>query len=216
VAAVPIKPEYGPTLGRLLAPRWRAASPLARGAVIAAGVGLLALVVATGLTLLNSTYSRGGRVPFSFSYRNLYRVAPEPGGYVRVQRRRTDGRLEDSFAVGPLRLQPYSGNLFSELPLYAASYIPRLARSYPHFVLRGEGKTTINTAPAYDVFFTALVEGHKMYGRNVLLLPETPGAREGVVITMLTAPKANPQVTSATEVAKAGVLLKPVRTFTLN
>ena len=34
-----MKPEYGPTLGRLLSPRWRAASPLARGAVIAAGVG---------------------------------------------------------------------------------------------------------------------------------------------------------------------------------
>ena len=33
MAAVPIKPEYGPTLGRLLSPRWRAASPLARGVV---------------------------------------------------------------------------------------------------------------------------------------------------------------------------------------
>ena len=38
--AVPMKPEYGPTLGRLLSPRWRAASPTLRGLVIAAGLGL--------------------------------------------------------------------------------------------------------------------------------------------------------------------------------
>ena len=33
MGAVPIKPEYGPTLGRLLSPRWRAASRLVRGLV---------------------------------------------------------------------------------------------------------------------------------------------------------------------------------------
>ena len=31
MAAVPIKPEYGPTLGRLLAPRWHAAAARSRG-----------------------------------------------------------------------------------------------------------------------------------------------------------------------------------------
>ena len=30
MAAVPVKPEYGPTLGRLLSPRWRAAGTRAR------------------------------------------------------------------------------------------------------------------------------------------------------------------------------------------
>src|SRR6266571_2720995 len=97
--AVPIKAEYGPTVGRLLSPRWRAAPPLARRAVIATAVGLLVLIVAAVLTLENATFSQGGRVPFSFSYRSLYRVAPDPGGYVKIQRRRSDGRLEDSFAV---------------------------------------------------------------------------------------------------------------------
>ena len=44
MAAVPMKPEYGPTLGRLLAPRWQRASRLTRAAVvIAAGVALLAV-----------------------------------------------------------------------------------------------------------------------------------------------------------------------------
>ena len=111
MAAVPIKPEYGPTLGRVLSPRWRAASPLTRGLVRAALIGLLALAVGAFLTLENAHFSHGGKVPFSFSYRGLYRVAPDPGDYVKLERHRGDGRLEDSFAVRPLVLPPYSGAL---------------------------------------------------------------------------------------------------------
>src|SRR5271167_2269551 len=107
MGAVRMKPQYGPTLGVLLSPRWRAASPLTRGLVIAACVGLLALLIGAGLTLENATYSHGGRVPFSFTYRSLYRVKPDPGGFVKMQRHRSDGALEDSLAVGPLRLPPY-------------------------------------------------------------------------------------------------------------
>src|SRR5271169_5423182 len=109
MAAVRMKPQYGPTLGQLLSPRWHAASALARRATIAAGVGLLALLIAATLTLVNPTFSRGGPVPFSFSYRGLYRVTPSPGSYVEVQRRSSSGALEDSFAVRPLRLPAYTG-----------------------------------------------------------------------------------------------------------
>lgn len=214
MAAVPMKPQYGPTLGRLLEPRWRAASRPARWAVIAAGVGLLTLAVLAGLTLENAKFSHGGRVPFSFSYRNLYRVAPGPGEYVKVQRHGSDGRLEDSFAVEPLRLPPYSGSVSGELPLYAASYIRGLSRRYRQFALRGEGKTKVNTVPAYNIFYTTVVAGRLMYGRDALVLPERAGAREGVALVMLTSPTANAQVDAPTEVASAGVLLKPVRTFT--
>jgi hypothetical protein len=215
MVAVPIKPEYGPTLGRLLSPRWRASSSLVRRAVIVAVAGLLALTLAAALSLLNAKYSHGGKVPFSFSYRSLYRVAPDPGGYVKIQRHRSDGRLEDSFAVEPLELPPYSGGLSGELPLYAAGYIRGLRARYVDFVLRAEGKTRVNTVPAYDVLYTALVEGQKMWGRDVLLLPDRPGAREGVDIVMLTSPTASSQVTSPLEVASAGILLKPLKTFTL-
>jgi hypothetical protein len=210
-----MKPEYGPTLGQLLAPPWRRAPRLARAAVIATGVALLALIAAIALTLENSTFSHGGRVPFSFSYRDLYRTTPDPGGYVKVQRRSAGGRLEDSLAVEPLQLPPYSGELSAELPLYAATYIRGLNQRYAHFVPRGEGRTNVNTIAGYSVYYTALVEGRLMYGRDVLLLPERTGAREGVVIAMLTSPKANSQVTSPPLVASQGVLLKPIRTFTI-
>jgi hypothetical protein len=215
MAAVPIKPEYGPTLGRLLSPRWRASSPSIRRMVTVAGALLVALVLAAALSLLNAKYSHGGQVPFSFSYRSLYRVAPDPGGYVKIQRHRADGRLEDSFAVEPLTLPPYSGSLSGELPLYAAGYIRGLKARYVGFTLRLEGKTRVNTVPAYQILYTALVEGQTMWGRDVLLLPDRPGVRAGVDIVMLTSPTASPQVTSPLEVASAGVLLKPLKTLTL-
>jgi len=215
MAAVPMKPQYGPTLGRLLAPRWHAASRPARGAVIALGIALVALIIGAALTLENAKFSRGGSVPFSFSYRGLYRVTPEPGSYVKVQRRSSSGRLEDSFAVRPLRLPAYSGGLSGELPLYAAGHSKVLAQRDPQLVLRGEGKTRVNTVPAYNIFYTTVVEGRVMYGRNVLLLPEKSGAREGVEIVMLTSPTANPQVTSPSLVASAGILERPVETFSI-
>jgi hypothetical protein len=213
MVAVPMKPDYGPTLGRLLSPRWRAASPGARAAVMATAAGLLVLVVAVALTLENATFSRGGSVPFSFAYRNLWKVAPDPGGYVKVQRRGPDGALKDSYAVEPLSLPPYSGELSGELPVYASDHIRTLAQRDPEFVLRGEGKTRVNGVPAYQVLYTASVEGRTMFARDVLLLPERPGARLGVEIVMLTSPSANSQVDSPLEVAGTGVLLRPLKTF---
>jgi hypothetical protein len=214
MVAVPMKPDYGPTLGRLLAPRWHAATALTRRAVVVAGLVLLAAIVAGVLTLLNATFSHGARVPFSFSYRGLYRVAPDPGGYVKVQRRGADGTLRDSFAVDPLRLPSYAGGLFGELPIYAAGYIRTLSRRYTGFVLRGEGKTKVNSVAAYHVFYTAVVDGREMYGRDVLLLPERQGVREGVDIVMLSTLPRTSKLSSPIEVASTGILLRPLKSFT--
>jgi len=99
VGGVPIKPEYGPTLGRLLSPRWQAARPLTRALALAACAGAVALVIGAVLTLENAHYSQDGAVPFGFSYRSLYRTRPDAGGYVKVVRRRADGSVE-ALAVG--------------------------------------------------------------------------------------------------------------------
>jgi hypothetical protein len=213
MATIPLKPQYGPTLGTLLAPRWHAAPRAVRILARAVGIGLVVLAIAATLTLWPATYSHGGAAPFHFSYRGLYRTPPEPGQYVRIDRRAA-GRLEDSFAVSPLRLPPYSGGLSGELPVYASSYIDRLSRKFSGFVLRGEGKTRVNTVPAYNIFYTATVEGREMYGRDVLLLPERQEVRDGVTLEMLTLPGA--AVTSPLEVATGGVLERPVETFTIS
>jgi hypothetical protein len=213
MAAVPMKPEYGPTLGRLLAPRWNAAPRSARAAVIAAGVAVLVLALALVLTLEPARYAHGGALPFSFTYRSLFRTAPEPGGYVRVAAHYPDGSLKYSYAVNPLWLPVYSGAISGELPLYASGYAERLARRFPGVEMRGEGKTRVNKVPAYQVLYTATVDGREMYGRNVLLLPERPGARSGVEIVMMTAAGATHEVKSPSEVASSGVLLRPLKTF---
>jgi hypothetical protein len=213
MATIPLKPQYGPTLGTLLAPRWHSAPRGVRVLVRAAGVGLVVLAIAAALTLWPASYSHGGPAPFHFSYRGLYRTTPEPGQYVRIDRRAA-GRLEDSFAVSPLHLPPYGGGLSGELPVYASGYIDRLRAKFSGFVLRGEGKTRVNTVPAYNIFYTARIEGREMYGRDVLLLPAREGVRDGVSLQMLTLPR--PPLTSPLEVASAGVLERPVETFTIS
>jgi hypothetical protein len=215
MAALRMKPEYGPTLGRLLAPHWQAASRLRRAAVLAAGVTLVAVLLGAFLTLENSSYSHGGSVPFSFKYRDLYRTAPDPGGFVKIQSRWHGGELKYSYAVGPLRLPRYAGEASAELPLYAVVFIRMLSARDDEFELRAEGKTRVNnTLTGYEVAYTTTVEGRPMYGRDVLLLPPRAGAREGVVVTMLTAPTASAQVQAPPEVGETGVLLKPLKTFT--
>ena len=212
--AIPLKPEYGPTLGRLLSPRWHAASKPVQALVLIACTAVLALLIGAGLTLENAHYSHGGPVPFSFSYRSLYRTTPAPGEYVQV-RRPAHGSLKDSFAVGPLQIPPYTGELGGELPLYASSYIAGLRHRYTGFVLRGEGKTKVNTVPAYDIAYIAQIEGRTVYGRDVLLLPEREGVRAGVHIVMLSAPKADAHVNSPLLVGSTGVLERPLETFTI-
>ncbi len=213
MTTVPLKPQYGPTLGQLLAPRWHAAGRMARGTVIAAGSGLAVLAVAVVLTLLPATFSHGGAAPFGFSYRGLYRTAAAPGELVRIERRSPGGELEDSFAVAPLRLPTYVGSVSGELPLYASGYINELSRKYSGFLLRGEGKTRVNTVPGYNVLYTVLIAGRRLYGRDVLLLPERPGARDGVAIEMLSTTTSS-KVSSPLEVGVSGVLEKPLKTFT--
>jgi hypothetical protein len=181
-----------------------------RGVAIAVGVALLALAVGGALTLLNASYSHGGKVPFSFKYKGLYRTTPDFGGYVKVART-SGGRLRESFAVAPIVLAPYTGSVTGELPLLAAGYTRALARRFPNFELKGEGKTRItSTLAGYDVRYSALVHGHTMYGRDVMLVPPGQEVREGVVLEMLT----DEHASVARPVANSGALEKPLKTFT--
>jgi hypothetical protein len=209
MASVPLKPQYGPTLGKLLEPRWRSAAPAVRAIAIAVGIGLLALAIGIVLSLLDASYSHGGRMPFSFKYRGLYRTATEPGDYVTLVRT-SHGLLQDSYAVAPLVLPPYRGEPSGELPLYATGYTRTLAARLSRFRLEGEGKTRISsTLAGYDVLYTALVDGRTMYGRNVMLLPGGHSVREGVVLEMLSSEPA----TISLPVASSGVLETPLKTF---
>ena len=214
MVAVPVKPEYGPTLGHMLAPRWRRAGRAGRAIVVAAGAALLVLAAAVVLTLEPARFSHGGASPFSFTYRGLYREKPEPGGYARVAAHYPDGSIKYSYAVNPLVLPPYRGEPSGALPVYATGYARSLPARFPGIERTGEGKTRVNKVPAYQVLYKVRIDGREMYGRNVLLLPERPGARRGVEIVMLTAAGATSEVKEPSEVASGGVLLRPLKTFT--
>jgi hypothetical protein len=119
--------------------------------------------------------------------------------------------LEDSFAVGPLHLPPYSGSLTGELPLYAAGRIRTLAATVPAFDFQGEGKWRVNNVPAYTIAYGTRIDGQTAYVREVLLLPDRPGVRDGVDIVMTGRPNAT--VTTPMLVGSAGALQLPFRSF---
>ncbi len=215
--AVPLKSEYRPTLGELLAPRWRGASRALRAAVLVAGVIVLGALGGAFARFEHPTLSYRGAASFSFHYGGLYRANPEAGGYVKVQRIQ-GGRLQDSFAVGPLLLPPYAGRPSAALALYTSGYIRRLAHRYRDFGLRGEGWTQVDSISpyaVYNVFYTATVQRRAMYGRDVLLLRERLGERRGVVISMLSAVGGNRQVSSPLLVGTKGALEGPLTSFAL-
>jgi len=209
MASVPLKPQYGPTLGTMLAPRWHAARPVWRVGMVAAGAVVLVLIGYVALNLLDASYSHGAPVPFSFKYKGLYRTDPDPGGYVKVTRQ-AGGHLEDSYAVAPIRVGAYGGKVSGALPLTAAGYLRTLAHRFEDFRFEGEGKTRISsTLGGYEVLYSATVGGRAMHGRDVMLLPERAGAREGVVLEMLSAEP----VTVSQPVASSGVLEVPLKSF---
>lgn len=212
MSALPVKSEYGPTLGELLAPGWRARSRAARRVLVAVAVGGVALVTGLALSLLDASYSHGGATPFSFHYRGLYRTAPAPGEIVRLVRY-GDGRLRDLFTVSPLQLAPYDGSQTAELPLYAAGRIGELSRRYPGLDLVGEGTAKVNTVPGYSIYFRLTRDGRTLYGRDTLLLPDRLSPRQGVIITAITEPRG--LVTSAILVGAYDVLQTPLHSFTL-
>ncbi len=216
---VALQSRYGPTLGELLAPRWRRASRASRALVVLAGV-LSAVVVLGGVLTLEHprlSSSGGTGMSFSFSYPGLYRARPARGELALV-RRTKGGRLEDSFAVAPLELARYRGEPSAALALYATAAIGRLAARHPGFGLRGEGWTQLNSISpyaVYNVFYRARLRGREMYGREVLLLPERVGARRGVEISMLDAAGSDKQVDSPLLVGAKGVLAGPLGSFAL-
>jgi hypothetical protein len=226
---VPLKDEYGPTLGQLMAPRWRSARRRTRWLAVAAAIVIAGALVGIALTLAGARISGAARVPFSFSYKGLYKAAPDPGGYAKVVRRHGT-RLEDSFAVEGLRLPAYAGSVTGEYPIFASGYVQALAAQYSHFRLIGEGpvrtsafgsweelppSTIYYHVPTYTIAFTALVEGRRINGRDVWLVPNRRGAREGVDIRMLAAASASGHAQSPLSVGTAGVLSRPLRTFSL-
>jgi hypothetical protein len=179
-----VRPEFGPTLPALLHRRF--AIPV-RVTLAALALVLVAAAAAVALRLGEDTVElvHRGEPAFTLLYSPelVRREAPRPGELVRLAARRRG--VVVSVTVRPLRLPPYRGVAAGVLPVYAEQHASRLRARLQRFDLRIDGKARVNDVPAYQVGFRAGSAPRRSYGHDLLVVPDRPGARNGVVISML-------------------------------
>lgn len=186
--------------------------------------GLIALAVVAVLATLalavkvlrpeddgTDVVSRAEPVPFNFRYTaGLERVEPQGDERLRLVARRGPLFIQ-SFAVSPLRLPAYRGDVGGTLPVFAAAEVEALRRRFAEFELVQDGKTRVNEVPGHVILFRARLGKRRLYGREVLLPEPAPGARDGVRLLLLATPAGG--VSSASDVGIRGVVKRPFRTF---
>ena len=186
-----------------------------------ARIVLAVLVVPLVLLGLAYAFLRGGgdakrfarTAPPAFNLRHspvLKELAPKDDGLLLLEGSRK-GLFLQSMAVRPLHLPRYAGSVSGVLPAYATKYRIGLARRYDGFSSLEEGKVRINGNPGYAIGFRARLGQRTLWGREVLLLPDMPAAREGIVITLLQTPAAGAH--SVDDVGSVGALKKPYRSL---
>jgi hypothetical protein len=181
-----VRREYGPTLPTLLRERF-GIPPLATLSVavvlgVAASVVVLAAATA-GRDTPGEQLIHRGRPVFNLLYSTdvIRRVPPRAGELVRLEARQ--GRVFAEVVVSPLELPAFRGNVTRGLlPAFASRYTDRLRAGLPGFVLRDEGRARVNDAPGYQVGYRASPAGGRLFGRDVLLVPEDTVTRGAVVL----------------------------------
>jgi hypothetical protein len=204
-----VKPQYGPTLVQLLAPRSLAVRAGAAALATLFAVAVIAVVLATRP---DETWVLEHKpVTFNFAYGPQFRRVPLAGMVVALEHEHA-GLFLDSYVIRPLTLPPYRGAAGGMLPIYANGYIDRLRRRYRDFEFVGEGRTRINNGIGYAVTFRSKRGGRTVYGRHLLLVEEIPdGRRHGVVIELESTPAAG--TPNADEIGNHGALKTAVRSF---
>jgi hypothetical protein len=208
-----VREEFGPTLPELVGSRLHVPVRTVWRALAAAGVVVVAVLA--WLAFVRDTPGQAGvvvREPVTFNliYTDaLQRAAPRAGEVLRLRSRAGPAQ---SFAVRPLRLAPYKGDVSAYLTLLSARLIREMSATYPGFLWRGDGRVNINKQPGYQIVFQARIGGHTTYGKRVLLVagPDPP-PRTGLDITMLA--ERSPATPKADAVAANGALKTPLRSL---
>jgi hypothetical protein len=204
-----VKPQYGPSLVQMLAPR-----PLA--VRLAAGALAVALVVALVTVALRRNAGETlvlehTPVTFNFAYGPQFKRIQTAGTVVSLAHDR-GGLFLDSYVVRDLELPPYKGAAGGMLPVYAYTYLKGLRKRYGGFAFVSEGRTRINNGIGYEVTFRARRAGRTLYGRHLLLVQDTPdGLRRGVIIELTSTSSAG--TPNADEIGNHGALKQPLRSF---
>jgi hypothetical protein len=183
-----VREEFGPTLPELLGSRLGV--PVRKVWLALAAVGVVALAVVLWLSLRPTPGQTGvvvrKPVTFNLVYTDaLRRVAPREGEVLRLQ---THSGPPQSFAVRPLSIPAYKGDVSAALTFMSVRLIDEMRAHYQGFIWRSDGRVNINKQPGYQIVFQARVNGRTTYGRRVLLVraPDPP-PHSGLDITMLAA-----------------------------
>ena len=205
-----MKPEYGPTLLQLMAPRHLVVRVAA--AVLAVSILVVAVVIALTSRPDETRVLIRQPVTFNFVHGPQWASAERAGTLVALRHESPKGLFLDGYAVRELRLPPYRGAVSGTLPVYADAYLRTLPRRYPAFELVGEGRARLNNAIGYAVTFRARTGTRRLYGRHYLLVEEEPeGARHGVILEIESTPAAG--TPNAAELGNHGALKTPLRSF---
>jgi hypothetical protein len=173
--------------------------------------------------LARGTSEDGTRVvreaPLAFNLRHpdsMREVRPRAGEWLRLEREGLD-----SFAVMPLRLPAYEGDVGGILPVQASRELEGLRERFPELEPVEEGKARVNQVAGYSMVFR-ISRRPRQYGRLVLLPqpversgdePEGrgSGAVDGVKLLLIANPDAGAD--KARDVGTRGELKIPYRSF---
>lgn len=218
MSSLPVKPEFGPSLPELAGPRWRRLPRAARivAAVLAILVvaGLASLVVRRGADETAIVVDPAQGIAFNLRHGPaLTRADPRPGEVLRLEQRRS-GAVVGAFAARPLRLPAYRASVGGVYPVVAERLIADLQRRYTDVEIADEGRVRLNEAPGYGVGFRARRDGRRVWGRSVLVVPETDPprpVRDGVRLDLIALPGSG--VSNPADVGAVGQLKLPLRSF---
>jgi hypothetical protein len=181
-----VRPEFGPTLPALLRERFGVAPLVTLAVAVVLGAAAMVVVFAAataGRDTPGEQLIHRGEPVFNLLYSTdvIRRVPPRADELLRLEGRQ--GRVVVEVVVSPLALPAFRGNVTRGLlPVFASRYADRLRASLPGFVLRDEGRARVNDAPGYQVGYRASPAGARLFGRDVLLVPEDTVTRGAVVL----------------------------------
>ena len=201
--------RHRPTLAQVSAgwPAWARRAALAAVALVVLAVIVKVALPASG----ERAYVHRGDPAFNFLVSSGFKPVRAQGDeIVRFEAARGQTFLQ-SFSVAPLALPAYRGDLGATLPAIADAEIARLRQAYSDVQIVQEGKTRVNLIPAYSISFASRLGARRLYGRDVLVPEDKPGARTGVRLLLFATPAAG--VGLATDVGIRGGTKKPYRSF---
>ena len=205
-----VKPGFGPSGPDLL----RRLPRSARAAL--AGLALLLAGLVVWWSTLGATAGETWVLveePFTFNltYGEDFEQVDSSDAALALERYRDDGLFVSSLTVKELTLPPYQGLASGILPLFATAHIAHLRETLEGFELVEEGKTRVNLVPGYEVVFRADRGERTIYGRDVFLVPEGPGQRQGALIELRATPASS--TPNAESVGAVGSIKQPFRSF---